>query len=281
MMAVAKSLKVTTFPTIIIFRGGVELERIHDTEKIVERIILSLNSVVTHDDKMSHSKRRHRLTLEKSLGLENSDPTEEVDDGPEHVSWHWDSEQCSDEVQIKALGMVAAVIEDADEGEKYEWEYQQGKMWISFSPSTVLAIEKEYRAGNIYNGAAKLPGVKLECTTVKLSMYEITGFMGVLDEKNVCVPVRRKGLRYPVVGEEPFLTKEQKERDLHFMVWKEKVEEYKKEILEKRMGNDVHAIRGTVGMLPNTGIHSWTLRWNHEPVEEGRGGKGSGARVGA
>jgi len=36
-------------------------------------------------------------------------------------------------------------------------------------------------------------------------------------------------------------------------------------------GKDVEAIRGTSGLVPDSGIHRWTVRWNHEPARAGRG----------
>jgi hypothetical protein len=48
--------------------------------------------------------------------------------------------------------------------------------------------------------------------------------------------------------------------------------EWKKIFLKAaQVGKDIEGIKGTVGLLPNTGVHNWTLRWNHEPSREGKG----------
>ena len=38
---------------------------------------------------------------------------------------------------------------------------------------------------------------------------------------------------------------------------------------EEKYGSDIESMRGTIGILPNTGKHKWTLRWNHEPGRMG------------
>ena len=54
-----------------------------------------------------------------------------------------------------------------------------------------------------------------------------------------------------------YLTPEQKERDRKGLEWKEKYAKYKREMREKMVGSDIQAIRGTVGILPNSGVYTW------------------------
>lgn len=81
--------------------------------------------------------------------------------------------------------------------------------------------------------------------------------------------VRRLGDRLIVPNEDTYLSKEQRERDKRSAEWRSKLEAYKKKIKEQKIGKDVEGMRGTINFLPNTGIHYWTFRWNHEPGRNG------------
>ena len=128
------------------------------------------------------------------------------------------------------------------------------------------------RNGSIYgNGYIYLSEVEIYPNDITIGSYEVSGFGGSLVPSYQRVEIRRKGDRFPVPNEEQFLTKDQKERDVKTLEWKEKYKIYKREMKEKRRGNDIQAIRGTIGMLPNTGVHTWQLQWNHEPSRQGTG----------
>ena len=274
MVQVSKSLSIEQFPTIVILRGGIEVERITGHERIIERLVHSLSNNLKESDKICHAKRRVRIRLEKALELGLSPPVEEVEEKGQ-LSWTWDNEQCGESIQIKGNGMLAILVdEDDDDGDKAQWEYSVNgrSKWTAISPKTNTEIEETYRQGRLYSdGYCYFDGFEIYPNDVEIGSYEVKGFSGYLIPSYTSVQIRRKGDRRPVPSEDQYVTKEQKERDIKTLEWKEKYNIYKRELKEKKRGKDVQALRGTIGMLPNTGIHTWTLHWNHEPSRAGQG----------
>jgi hypothetical protein len=272
---VSKNLKIKIFPTIIVLRGGKELERIEGDDRPVERLVRCLSQNLTDMDKSCHAKYKHRLRLEKALEMGLEAPSEEEEERGQ-LSWTWDPEQCGESLQVKRNGMIAVLSEESEEEEeeKAEWQYSNDgrRDWTNFSPDTTEQLEKLYVEGTLYSQSyAYLTEVQVYLNSPQISSYEVTGLTGYLLPSYNSIYIRRKGDRKSVPFEDQYLSKEQKERDRKSAEMKEKYEIYKRQMREQRIGRDVEAIRGSIGMLPNTGVHTWTFRWNHEP---GRGGKG-------
>ena len=123
MVSISKSLNITQFPTFLVLRGGVEIERLEGHERIIERLVRSLSSNLKESDKMCHAKRRHRIRLEKALELGLAPPAEEVEEKGQ-LSWTWDNEQCGESLQIKGNGMLCILTdEDDDDDDKVQWEH--------------------------------------------------------------------------------------------------------------------------------------------------------------
>eukprot|EP01032_Pedospumella_encystans_P027173 gene27173-30716_t len=101
MVAVSKQLEVNEFPTFILFRGGKEIERLVGHERVVEKLVRTLGTLLTVEDKAAHAKHRHRLRLEKALeqGLD-SVPEEEESEERGQLDWTFDPEQCGESMQI-------------------------------------------------------------------------------------------------------------------------------------------------------------------------------------
>jgi hypothetical protein len=72
-----------------------------------------------------------------------------------------------------------------------------------------------------------------------------------------------------VPNEESFLDQDQIEMDKRYKEWQDKLDAQKKKHCEELVGQDVESIRGSIGLQLNTGVHQWTLRWNHRPARGG------------
>jgi len=42
-------------------------------------------------------------------------------------------------------------------------------------------------------------------------------------------------------------------------------------MIEARRGKDTEGIRGSMGMPMRSGVHTWALKWSHEPARGGQG----------
>eukprot|EP01038_Epipyxis_sp_PR26KG_P004031 gene4031-5768_t len=273
MVGISKSLNVTVFPTFIIFRGGKELERLEGHEKAVEKLVRSLSSYIGNDDKVCHAKQRHRLRLEKALALGQEVPEEEQPEEQGQLDWTFDPEQCGEGMTILDDGMRVILADEHDKDSAVIWEYSyNNRSWKPFTQEETQQIEKKYKSGGLYGeGYLNMKNYELYLSNVVITDYDITGIMGTELKSYRDVYVRRGGDRLQVPNEENYLSKEQKERDKRSAEWRDKIEAYKKKMREQRIGKDIECMRGTIGFLPNTGVHFWHFKWNHEPA---RGGKG-------
>jgi thiol-disulfide isomerase/thioredoxin len=272
MAPISKSLNVTTFPTFVFFRGGVEIDRIVGHERIFEKLVRTLGTHIRDTDKMAHSKRKHRIRLEKALeaGLE-APPEEDIDEQGE-LEWTWDQEQCGESMRIEKEGMFVVLRDSDDDDDPIQWEYSRNNRtdWKEFGPETSKPLEKAYRAGLIFrDGYANAGEISIWPHNVEIGTYEVGGFYCNWNSTGDSAYVRRRGDRVQVPHEENYLSKEQKERDERSAEWRARLAAYKKKMREERYGNDIEAIKGSIGMLPNTGVHTWTMRWNHEPARRG------------
>lgn len=275
MVSVSKELGIKVFPTFIIFRGGKELERLDGHERVIEKLIRSLALHITPEDKVAHAKHRYRIRLEKSLEINNFEENEieELEERGQ-LDWTFDPEQCGESMQINENGMHLTLSEE-QELDEVRWEYancnrRHNLKWKPFQGNVNMILEKLYRDGSLYDNGYYEGGYEIWPSNITINDYEITGFKGYDHEYND-LEVRRIGDRLPVPNEDAYVTKEQRERDKRSAEWRSKIEAYKAKIKEQRIGNDIEAMRGTIGFLPNTGIHYWTFRWNHEPGRQGTG----------
>lgn len=80
MVALSRSFKVVDFPTIVVLRGGQEIDRIVGKTKIAEQLVACLSLRVTDDDKMAHAKRRERARRAAAIA-QGQDPDLVEDEG--------------------------------------------------------------------------------------------------------------------------------------------------------------------------------------------------------
>jgi thiol-disulfide isomerase/thioredoxin len=272
MAPISKSLNVTTFPTFVFFRGGVEIDRIVGHERIFEKLVRTLGTHIKDTDKMAHSKRKHRIRLEKALEAGLEGPLEEEIDERGELEWTWDQEQCGESMRIEKEGMFVVLRDSNDDDDPIQWEYSRNNRtdWKEFGPETAKPLEKAYRAGLIFrDGYANAGEISIWPHNVEIGTYEVGGFYCNWNSTGDSAYVRRRGDRVQVPHEENYLSKEQKERDERSAEWRARLAAYKKKMREERYGSDIEAIKGSIGMLPNTGVHTWTMKWNHEPARRG------------
>ena len=271
---ISKSFNVQEFPTIIVFRGGVELDRVEGDDRTVERVIRAINIHVKAEDKMAHMKRRHRIKLEKELGMEGSGGYDDVLDEPEErgqIEWTWDPENCAKDMNIQKDGMNVILKEEVSFADRVVWERSVGRnKWAPLKPEYQIKLEKAFKKGRLFNnGYYTFPNGNDEvwCENVEITTYIINGFKGYISGQHVSI--RRDGDRLVVPGEEQYLSEEQRQKDKRAAEWRDKWEAQKRKMKEERIGRDVESIRGTTGYLKDTGIYYWELRWEHTPGREG------------
>ena len=268
---ISKSWKVTSFPTVLVLRGGREIERIVGVERLIDRLVHCFNNHATSVDKAQRAKHRYRICMEQAI-LEGKAfvPEEEPEKG--EVDWTFDPEKSGENLKIEKDGMLAVLFETDEFDGEVKWEYSvdRNREWKSFEKQTQKDIEAAYRSGKFYsNQYFHCAECEIYLGSIKISDYEVTGISGHIFRDEKRVHVRRWGDRLSVPGEEIFLTKEQKERDQRAAEWRERMAAHKKKLKDEKIGKDVECIRGTVGFLANTGTHTWSFVWNHEPARSG------------
>eukprot|EP01033_Poteriospumella_lacustris_P010457 gene10460-7435_t len=271
MKEVAKQMKITSFPTFLVLRGGKEVERIEGSERVIERLIRSINHNVTQDDKVARAKHRHRIRLEKALEMGKPFVEEEIEEKV-GLDWTFDPEQCGENMKIEMDGMCAVLQEDETQEDDVIWEFstEGNRNWKQFSKDVQKQIEADYRAGKLYSNCyCSTKEGDFYLGSVKITDYEVSGFYGTHYPDYMSMNVRRWGDRLSVPNEEHYLTKEQKDRDKRSAEWREKLAAHRKKMKDERIGKDIECIRGTVGFLANTGVHRWSMTWKHEPSRFG------------
>jgi thiol-disulfide isomerase/thioredoxin len=266
MLAISRKLNITTFPTFALFRGAQELERIEGHERVVEKLVRALSTHLRPSDKMAHSKHRHRIKIERALLLGLDPPTEEIEERGQ-LDWTWDPDNCGEAMRVEQDGMqVIMGDEDADD-DRVTWEYSYNNRnnWVKFEKDINKKLETKYKVGEMYSNSYYDSKFEIYINNIEITSWSITGWYGTEMSSYRTIYVRRSGDRLSVPGEEPYLTKEQKEKDKRSAEWREKLASFRLKVKQEKVGKDVEGMRGTIGMLPKTGKHIWTLRLNHEP----------------
>jgi hypothetical protein len=277
--SVTKSLNISSFPTFILFRGGKEVAdgRIVGDDKVIDKIIRLLNSNVKASDKIAHSKRRHRLKVERAIAM-GEDPsliTSGEDETTKKVmlDWTWDTTHCGELIAVEHYGMTVVLNPEVDYSDG-TWEYSKNnRKWFPVSVITNKMLEAAYKLGKLYKDSrAVFSDIEVFVTDeVAITSWQITGFSGELRDgkSNSNCQVRRSGERLSVPGEEPYLSKEQKAIDEQDAEWRKANQERRQAWKDSMRGSDVQGVRGVVAMLPQSGVHKWALVWHHDPPRGG------------
>lgn len=272
---IAKLNNVKTFPTVILYRGGVEIDRVEGPERTVETFVRILTSNLTEEDKACRAKHRHRLRLEKALES-GEEITEPVVEEAGEIDWTFDSEHCGSSYVIDNDGMRAVLAEEEEEEASpavWQWKikHSRGSDWTNFNPEITKQLETSLMTNLFANTYLYLSNYEIYTNSVVIKSYEIVGLTGTEYENYNSIDVRRLGDRVIAPNEEQHLSEEQKEIDRRNADRKKEMIEYKKKLKEQMRGKDIEIIRGSVGFLPNSGVHTWKFRWNHEPAYAGKG----------
>ena len=283
--AVARAHSVVKFPTVLILRGGTEKARIEGGENVVGRLMRSLNALITDADRLAHDKRRHYLrekakenaAIEGDHGTELDAVSESDATTSQDQEWTWDVEQRGEAMKVTAAGLRVFLKDDSFGTYSFPpmWEMKKKRNveWKELDKSTSAAIEAVYITGEIFRGSrASVSSEQVKeiwvGSDVTISSYEVVGVQGESDEHGE-ISLRRRGQRVFVPDEDNYVTKEQQQRDQSIKEWNEKANMRIKKLKEEKIGKDIESIKGTISLLPNTGMHSWKLRWNHEPARGG------------
>lgn len=269
--SVAKKLKIIQFPTLLILRGGKELERIGD-KNTISKLIAFLNQTITREDKVASILRRESQLAELPTDVvdEPMDLEENVD-----LGWTWDSEKSGKEMTLSEDGRTVVLTEVAEEISAV-WETVDPRGW-NWSPTSAAVnsdLERQYRRGVLYSGNYGGPGFMVQIGPIEITSYVVKGFHIFFLERGVTgrpVNLRRRGERVRVPGEEAFLTDEQRERDQADMEWQQQRQEKMKKLKEESYGHDNQAIRASCSVSRFGGAREWSVKWTHDPPRGGRG----------
>ena len=184
--AISRALNVTTFPTILVFRGpgaSSEVARIEGPERVVSQLSALLSQMITLRDETILEALDVQASFDERFGgdpsaalslvaadqngsssgsilaafqaaLTDSDVDEQTD-----LTWTWDPEFAADNIRIADYGNTIAYIDDADDDEVNDdmmlaaarWQTTDGTGWVDMQdPSCILQCERQYRMGRLF-----------------------------------------------------------------------------------------------------------------------------------
>jgi len=296
----ARDLAIKSFPTIILFRGGKEVEggRITTDNGLMEAIAALLKTNLQPDDETCYqalceaeeSLNQKADSCNQNQSSKNSEETEEGDGYDEddgELQWSWDVEECGPSFAVSELGMHAVMRKMIWPGDIVRWEYKLSRenKWVPINPELNELVEARYHTGELYSHNELLvkskkngDAVKFhKPSSLKLESDLLSGLSGTicLSQTNKSTieksaEFRRFGPRRKVSGE-PHRDPRQQEKD-RIIFRQQETEAYHKALyLKQQKGKNHEAIRSSAGFVPNSGVHEWTLRWGHEPARQGLG----------
>ena len=217
---------------------------------------------------------------------EDDDSGSEYDEGGE-VEWIWDEDKIGMSFRIEDLGRKLR-LHGEDSEDDVIWEYRRdnrgynqdddGDEWETFNEVENTALEEKFLEGVMYSGCRidfedEAQGRTMDTwvNTIEIESDMVTGFRADWPMHNYeSLDVRRRGPR-KVVPNEPELSESQKFMDKRMESMRKEQKKYRKIYAIARKGKDVEASRGSASLTPNSGTHTWSLKWLHEPVRAGRG----------
>jgi thiol-disulfide isomerase/thioredoxin len=272
--SISRSHKVTAFPTVLLLRGGTELARLEGPDRAAGRLAELLRSAVTAEDVAVAGQLR-------SFELEQAGGGADEDEEDDELQWTWDPEFASEDVKVLNYGTVVALLkEDANgDGEPGVWQFKGGEDWEDLDASLQGALERDYRSGRLYVehsitavGPSEGVQVALQTRTHKVAFDAVTGMAcsfssNPYDE----LECRRKGPRFVVTGDDKYCSEQQKAADKFELSWKAAAAKRREEADLLNVGKDLQGVRGTNAFVEESGVHKWTIKFNHEPARLGGG----------
>ena len=286
---IVKDVGVLEFPSFLVLRGGKLLEGalISGKDRTLERLILALTSNITEADRSAYTQYLFRQKEEIGKAGDNIDEDEDEDEDTE-VVWNWDIDCCGSSVQIHEQGLVAElVVDDGVKAEPVLWEYTRNSPhdfeWKVVPSDVMQELERKYLRGHFYQSERLRLGSQFsrplnlswclisESRPLKLENNILDGIVGNWNDTGEAIKMRRVGERVHVKGEEKVMTQLQEQLDSRMKVLKEQRDAIARRRRQDRRGKNVESIRGSAGFAPGSGVHKWTLRWNHCPQFSGSG----------
>jgi thiol-disulfide isomerase/thioredoxin len=283
---IVKDFGVVEFPSFMVFRGGKLLEGalICGKDRIIERLLLTIGANVTEADRAAYVQYQYRLKEQAGKGVDE----DESDEEDSELLWNWDLDNCGSSVLVHDQGLVAELkAEDGVKADPIAWEYTRNNPndfdWKVVPPDVQQEMERKYVRGHFYQndrlrlGSQFSRPVNLNWSLdspnrpLKLENNILEGIVGNWTDTGETSKFRRTGERIHVKGEEKVMTALQEQLDARMKVLNEQREAIARRRRQERRGKNVESIRGSVGFAPSSGVHKWTLRWNHFPQFSGSG----------
>jgi len=178
MMAVSKSLKVSTFPTVVLFRGGKEVQRVVGPLQLSQRLTKMLADNITDADGLAYDE--YCRLEEERMQAEGKEIEKEVE-AVEELEWIWDAEEHGKMFDIDEQGLrVVMRQDDTQDGEKVHWEYEKVQYdWVNVGPELSKALEAGFKSGQFYSNRSLSTDDGRGCYAYCSSdhgMFEITGY---------------------------------------------------------------------------------------------------------
>ena len=98
---VSKLHSIVKFPTIIIFRNGIEIERIEGADRLIDKLMKLLALHITESDKECHLN--HISRIQREQGIEVNTMTETKNN---NVNWTWALDGAGPSLNIDRHGFV-------------------------------------------------------------------------------------------------------------------------------------------------------------------------------
>ena len=284
---VVKDIGVVEFPSFLVLRGGILVDGalITGKDRILERLLLTIGANLSEADRSAYTQFLYRQKEQEGKG--DDDDGENEEEKSESV-WNWDLDCCGSSMLVHDQGLVAELI--VDEGVKADpitWEYTrnipQDFDWKAVPSDVQQELERKYLRGHFFQNERLRLGsqfsrplnlswsINSPNRPLKLENNTLDGIVGNWADTGEALKMRRVGERVHVKGEEKVMTQLQEQLDARMKVLKEQREAVARRRRRERSGKNVESIRGSAGFTTGSGVHKWTLRWNHTPQLSGSG----------
>ena len=272
--SISRQLSVTAFPTVLLMRGSTEVARLEGPQRVAGRLVDLLRKEVTAEDVAVSEQLR-------SFELDQAGGGAEEEEEEEELQWTWDPEFASEDIQVLNYGTVVALFpDDSDEdSEPGVWQFKGSRDWEDMDAAFQVALERDYRSGRLYVeqsitavGPTEGVQVTLQSRNHKVSFDMVTGMSCSFSSNPYDdLECRRKGPRFIVTGDDKYCNDQQKAADKFEQNWKEAAKKRRLEAEALNVGKDLQGVRGTNAFMEESGVHKWTVKFNHEPARLGGG----------
>ena len=292
-------ITIKTFPTWILTQGPrTELGRIKGHVRAGERLNALIKNASTSEHLKVHRKREKAQLCSLGLGGAGKDG-DDTDDANEEMQsllqWIWDFDNCGPSLLVENYGYSCTFSAQAEADDptrvKWEWALTKAGKSVTYDPSldwkeltspAAEALEEHHTEGFFHSGeeTCYLNGEEFS-GGARTAVYEnsmdyskanmMTGLYASLGRNfgsNKYVIFRRRGPYVDVPGA-PEQSPQTKRAQKKAAQDAEKQKAMMKKLKAKRRDKDAEVIRGTLAITKGSGVHSWKLKWQHQPQRGG------------